>query len=206
MVDQGRLVEALRGTMPAWWYPLPKAYGKTWSARRQRWRRATGSRSRARHPRTPVGRSIARRPRDRQKNRVAPASPTRTRVDQRWNRFEDLPWKGMNSWIGPAQGPGDKDETDCLRLCQRASSLSECRWRRCCPGKLQVEEVVLWLERTDAHVGGPREGYALADCLRCKPSIPPLSMESAENLTRGIGGPGDTCSRTSKRPSRQTTA
>jgi len=28
-----------------------------------------------------------------------------------------------------------------------------------------------WLERTDAHVGRLREGYALAACLRCKPAI-----------------------------------
>jgi hypothetical protein len=36
---------------------------------------------------------------------------------------------------------------------------------------LHIKEVVLWLERTEAHVGGLREGNALAVCLRCKPSV-----------------------------------
>ena len=29
----------------------------------------------------------------------------------------------------------------------------------------------IWPERTDAHVGGLREGFALAVCIGCKPSV-----------------------------------
>ena len=35
----------------------------------------------------------------------------------------------------------------------------------------RLEKRHMWLERTDAHVGGLREGNALAVCLRCKPSV-----------------------------------
>ena len=35
----------------------------------------------------------------------------------------------------------------------------------------RLEKRHMWLERTDAHVGGLREGNALAVCLRCKPFV-----------------------------------
>jgi hypothetical protein len=34
-----------------------------------------------------------------------------------------------------------------------------------------LDEAADWPERTDAHVGGSREGYAFAVCLRCKLSF-----------------------------------
>jgi hypothetical protein len=36
---------------------------------------------------------------------------------------------------------------------------------------IDSDEVASWPERTDAHVGRLREGYALAACLRCKLSF-----------------------------------
>jgi hypothetical protein len=53
-------------------------------------------------------------------------------------------------------------------------------------GMLSLEEVVLWPERTDAHVGGSRDWIAIGICLRCKPFGCVVSGLGSEELAEWI--------------------